>query len=214
MSAILEVLILFGVLFLPGIGPGPGGTLPFSVNRELSRIFVYSLPAFALIWYLLGLTEGRPLPRPCRKDLSAAALALPGLLAIGFCASLTGPFLADLAPALEVEPPRTALQWALTAASSLAAGYLEESYFRFYLLTRLTCRDGRRGVRPGKALFISAALFTLCHIYEGIPGALNALLAGIFLGWLFLKKPSLHGLAWAHGAYNVAVYLFLFITQA
>jgi membrane protease YdiL (CAAX protease family) len=205
MGVILESLILFGVLFLPGIGPGPGGTLPFSVNRELSRIFVYNLPAFALIWYLLGLSGGLSLPRPCRKDLSAAAIALPGLLAIGFCVSLIGPLLEGLAPALRVEGPRGAFQWVLTAASSLATGYLEESYFRFYLLTRLT----RRGFRPGRALFVSTALFTLCHIYEGIGGALNALLAGLFLGWVFLKKSSLHGLAWTHGAYNVTVYLLL-----
>ncbi|MDR3162117.1 MAG: CPBP family intramembrane metalloprotease [Spirochaetaceae bacterium] len=209
MGIITESLILFGVLFLPGIGPGPGGVIPFSVNRELSRIFVYNIPAFALIWYLLGLTGGRRLPRPGLKDLSAAAIALPGLLAIGYCVSLTGSFLADLVPAIQVDPPGDALQWVLTAVSSLTTGYLEESYFRFYLLTRLT----QGGIPPRRALLISTALFALCHIYEGFPGVLNALLAGLFLAGLFLKKPSLHSLAWAHGAYNMTVYLVLALTM-
>jgi membrane protease YdiL (CAAX protease family) len=91
--------------------------------------------------------------------------------------------------------------------SVLSSGYLEESYFRLYLLTRLEEAD----LSPRKGVFFSTLLFSLCHIYEGFPGVLTAALAGAFLSLLFLKYRSVHGLAWAHGAYNAAVYLSLAI---
>jgi len=49
-------------------------------------------------------------------------------------------------------------------------------------------------------------LFSLCHVYEGPWGILNAVLAGIILSLLFIRFRSLHGIAWAHGAYNIFVY--------
>jgi membrane protease YdiL (CAAX protease family) len=94
--------------------------------------------------------------------------------------------------------------------SVLSSAYVEESYFRFYLLTRL--EETEPG--PLKRVFVSVFLFSLCHIYEGIPGILNAVLAGTFLSFLFLKYRSLHGLAWAHGAYNAAVYITIGLLPA
>jgi membrane protease YdiL (CAAX protease family) len=102
-----------------------------------------------------------------------------------------------------MEAPGTLVSWLVLTASSLGTGYLEESYFRAYLHTRLR----EAGLGPLKSTALSAILFALCHFYEGPWGALNALLAGIFLSLLFLRYKSLHGLAWAHGAYNIFVYL-------
>lgn len=205
--ALLEPLILFGVLFLPGIGFVSPGPLVFSVNRELSRILVHNIPSLALIWYILGIHGGRgsplPWPRPGRRDLKPALIACSGLLIIGFCASLA-PF-TDLFSPLSIEPPRNFLQWVVMVPSVLTTGYVEESYFRLYLLTRLE----EAGFGPRRGVFFSVLLFSLCHIYEGLPGVLNAVLAGTFLSGLFLKYRSIHGLAWAHGAYNAAVYLIL-----
>jgi membrane protease YdiL (CAAX protease family) len=206
----LEPLILFGVLFLPGIGFVSPGLLAFSVNRELSRILVYNIPSFALIWYILGLTRGIRLSKPGIRDLKTALIAFPGLLAIGFCSSLGSLLFKDLFLPLSIESPRTFLQWVVMVLSVLTTGYVEESYFRFYLLTRL--EETVPG--PGKRVFVSVFLFSLCHIYEGIPGVLNAVLAGAFLSFLFLKCRSFHGLAWAHGAYNAAVYITIGLLPA
>jgi membrane protease YdiL (CAAX protease family) len=203
--ALLEPLILFGVLFLPGIGFVSPGPLAFSVNRELSRIVVYNIPSFALIWYILGLTRGIRLSKPGSRDLKTALVAFPGLLTIGFCGSLaTLPF-TDLFSPLSIEPPGNFLQWVVMVFSVLTTGYVEESYFRFYLLTRLE----ESGLSPHRGVFFSVLLFSLCHVYEGIPGVLNAALAGTFLSVVFLKYRSVHGLAWAHGAYNAAVYIVI-----
>ncbi|MFP3089299.1 CPBP family intramembrane metalloprotease [Treponema sp. TIM-1] len=201
--ALLEPLILFGVLFLPGIGFVSPGPLVFSVNRELSRMVVHNIPSLALIWYIVGLTGKHPIPKPGSRDLKTALIAFFGLLAVGFCASLALLPFADLLVRLSIEPPKTFLQWAVMIPSVLSSAYMEESYFRFYLLTRLEDME----LTPGKGVFFSVFLFSLCHIYEGIPGVLNAALAGTFLSLLFLKYRSVHGLAWAHGAYNAAVYI-------
>jgi membrane protease YdiL (CAAX protease family) len=201
--ALLEPLILFGVLFLPGIGFVSPDPLVFSVNRELSRIVVYNIPSFALIWYVLGLTGGTRLSKPGSRDLKTALVAFPGLLAVGFCASLAALPVTDLFSPVSIEPPRTFPQWAVMVPSVLTTGYVEESYFRFYLLTRLE----ESGLSPLRGVLFSVLLFSLCHAYEGLPGVVNAALAGTFLSVVFLQYRSLHGLAWAHGAYNAAVYI-------
>jgi membrane protease YdiL (CAAX protease family) len=57
------------------------------------------------------------------------------------------------------------------------------------------------------ALVISVALFSICHLYEGPWGFLNAVLSGTFLCLIFLKFRAFHGNAIAHGMYNIAVYI-------
>ncbi|MDR0589546.1 MAG: CPBP family intramembrane metalloprotease, partial [Spirochaetaceae bacterium] len=172
--ALLEPLILFGVLFLPGIGFVSPGTLAFSVNRELSRILVHNIPALALIWYILGPARGMPLSKPGTGDLKPALIAFFGLLGIGFCAFLALLPFGDRFPRLSIGPPRTFLQWVVMVPSVLSSGYLEESYFRQYLLTRLEEAD----LSPRRGVFFSTLLFSLCHIYEGPPGVLTAAMAG------------------------------------
>ncbi|MDR1949246.1 MAG: CPBP family intramembrane metalloprotease [Spirochaetaceae bacterium] len=51
-------------------------------------------------------------------------------------------------------------------------------------------------------------LFSLCHLYEGFWGVLNALFAGVLLALVFRRYRSLHGIAWAHGLYNAFIYAF------
>jgi membrane protease YdiL (CAAX protease family) len=202
MGVFLEPLILFGVLFLPGIGFVSQGPIVFSINRELSRMVVHNIPALALVWYMLGL-KGIRLSKPGLRDLNTALIAFPGLLIIGFFGSLAVLPFKDLFLRLPLEPPRTFFQWAVMVPSVLSTGYMEESYFRFYLLTRL------EHTGSGKAVFFSGLLFSLCHVYEGLPGILNAAVAGVFLSFLFLKYRSFHGLAWAHGMYNAVIYCIL-----
>jgi membrane protease YdiL (CAAX protease family) len=99
-----------------------------------------------------------------------------------------------------VEAPGSPVQWLIMICACAATGYFEESYFRLYLLTRFA------GLGRGKSVFLGVLLFTLCHVYEGPWGALNAAAAGTVLSLIFTKSKSFHGIAWAHGAYNAAVY--------
>jgi membrane protease YdiL (CAAX protease family) len=50
-------------------------------------------------------------------------------------------------------------------------------------------------------------LFSICHIYEGPWGFLNAALSGVVLAYAFLRFRSLHGVAIAHALYNILAYV-------
>jgi membrane protease YdiL (CAAX protease family) len=87
--------------------------------------------------------------------------------------------------------------------SCISSAYLEESFFRFYLLSK---RERLR-LGPHRAVFISTLMVSCCHIYEGPGGFLNAALSGALLALVFLRYRSLHGIALAHAAYNILVYV-------
>ena len=226
----MEPLILYFVLFFPGIyalgvsgETASAGTIPFSVVRELGRTLTYTLPSLALLWYIiLGRVSADKMPERIKwipftglkklqkRDLFPFAAGLPGLIIIGLAVSqVVSIFLAyenlfpeNFSPPLLVEAPGNALGWIVMAFSCIGTGYLEESYFRYYLLTRLENRLPNPAIR----IVISTILFSFCHMYEGPWGILNAVLAGILLSMLFIRYGSVHGIAWAHGAYNIFVY--------
>jgi membrane protease YdiL (CAAX protease family) len=107
-------------------------------------------------------------------------------------------------------PPRGAFAspnglsgWFTASLSCFCTAYLEESYFRFYLFKKME----NSGIPESSYIFISASLFAFCHFYEGIAGTVNAFLAGLALAFTFARTKALHGIAWAHGAYNVLVYV-------
>ncbi|GHV73914.1 hypothetical protein AGMMS49940_12160 [Spirochaetia bacterium] len=207
---LIEPFILYWVLFLPAWGPPFAAAAPaaFSLNQELGRIFTYNLPSLALIVYLL-----RPKPggifRPRARDLGTVLLALPGLLILGVLVTLLGSLLPFPVSAPTLDAPLGPAAFLVMILSCLSTGYLEETYFRLYLFTRFK----ERGIGPVKAMAVSSVLFALCHIYEGPLGALNALLAGLLLYSIFVRQKSIHGIAWAHGGYNVFVYIMAILER-
>jgi membrane protease YdiL (CAAX protease family) len=202
-----EPLILYFVLFFPGFfSGGPvSGPIPFSTPAELNRLLFHTLPSTALLWYLV--LEKRSLPpgtlkKPRLREGMALLIGFPGLILIGTILALLSS-LGAASPPPQVEAPRNPSGWVVMLLSCLGTGFLEESFFRFYLLNKLNTRF--TGEREG--LLLSTTLFALCHIYEGPWGVLNAALAGCFLSILFLKYRSLYGAAAAHGFYNIFVYV-------
>jgi len=205
MGAIVEALILYAVLFLSGsTGQSGGEIIAVTAGAELYRMFMYSIPALALIWYLLYRNAGFKWAalKPRIADLLAAAIALPGLIIIGFSIALLSPHFSSIPQGPRLSPPSGAATWLALAFSCIATGYLEESFFRFYLLSR---RE-QMGLDQAKAVLVSTLLFSLCHLYEGPWGFLNAALSGTILALIFLRYRSLHGIALAHGLYNLFVY--------
>jgi membrane protease YdiL (CAAX protease family) len=178
----------------------------FSLLRELNRLLLYTLPALALVWrFLLRARHDavRAILRPRKRDLRAFLLGLPALASAGLFISLVSGLLFRNNPIPRLESPGGLPGWIILGLSCLATGYLEESYFRFYLLLMLE----RAGLGTKKRLFVSVMFFSFCHIYEGPGGAINALAAGLLLSAIFIRERSLHGIAWAHGAYNLLAYL-------
>jgi membrane protease YdiL (CAAX protease family) len=207
MEVYIEAVILYAVIFLPGVAnPGianiANDAQSFSAVVELSRIFLYNIPSLALVWYL---AHGKKLKAgdvylPGKKDLIAGLVSFPSLLIISFLIAFAASYFN--ASASPVSSPVSAPGWIILAFSCLTTGYLEESYFRFYLLSR------RTELKLGgvSALLLSTALFSVCHIYEGPWGFLNSVFSGAALSLVFLRYNSLHGVALAHGLYNFVVY--------
>ena len=206
----MEALILYFVLFFPGIyvSPFPFGqteAIPFSVLRELGRTFTYTIPSLALLWYLIldrkdfyALKE----LRPRKRELLPFVTGLPGLIIIGLSLSFLMSLFSGPNTPPRIEGPTGILSWVVMVFSCLGTGYLEESYFRFYLLMKLEDPLPNELVR----IALSTILFSLCHMYEGPWGIINAILAGVLLSVIFIRYRSLHGIAWAHGVYNIFVY--------
>jgi membrane protease YdiL (CAAX protease family) len=208
----MEALILYFVLFFPAVNfpgiSGGDGSVSFSITAELGRTLSYTIPSLALIWYLvIGKGEFRSLgPRNLRKvDFISFAIGFAGLAIIGLGVGFSLSFFSrycDFIPPPRVEAPLDTPGWVVVVFSCLLTGYLEESYFRYYLLTRLR----KDWASPVIQIIFATFLFSVCHIYEGPWGITNAALAGILLSLLFIRTGSLHGIAWAHGAYNIFVY--------
>lgn len=86
---------------------------------------------------------------------------------------------------------------------AVTAGISEEIIFRLYLLRRLRTV----GLKQPASVLISAGLFAVGHLYQGISATFFALVAGVFLGVLWYRSPNLLRFAFAHGLYNVTVLL-------
>ncbi|GHV94026.1 hypothetical protein AGMMS50293_03460 [Spirochaetia bacterium] len=206
-NAILEALILYVLLFVSGsTGQVPAENfIAFQITAELTRIILYNIPSLALIWYLF-LKNRNPSPGiglPNSKDLLPGLICLPALILIGFIIALISPYFSKTAGGPTLLPPYGAAAWIILSISCISTGYLEESFFRFYILSR---RE-ELGLNSSAAILVSVLSFAVCHLYEGPWGFLNAVLSGTVLAFVFLRYRSLHGIALAHGLYNIFVYI-------
>jgi len=211
MKSFIEPFILYWVLFFripAGSAPGEGAVgavaMEFSWTAETARILLYTLPSLALVWYLLlkvKSLKAMGIRFPQKKDLIAASIAFFALTLIGVTISLVSAKFDDAL--LQSLSPKTMTAWAVLVISCVSNAYLEESYFRFYLFSK----KDEMGLGPHRAVLVSTLLFSLCHIYEGPWGFLNAALSGVALAYIFLRFSSLHGVAIAHALYNILAYV-------
>jgi membrane protease YdiL (CAAX protease family) len=176
--------------------------------RELGRTLTYTVPSLLLLWVIIPTkSEYSPLERrilPGRKDIVAFLVGLPGLIIIGTLISfIMGRVQSFPLPPSRIAAPVTVPGWIILSISCLGTGYLEETFFRFYIIQKIEELNPSRTV----GIVFSTLLFAICHIYEGPWGVANAVLAGLLLSCLFEKWRVIHGIAWAHGAYNAFVYV-------
>ena len=133
-----------------------------------------------------------------------------GIIAAGIVGALA---LASLLAGALPDPLRESLlrgyRWELQGVAQvplalgfvLISAYREELYFRAYLLTVLD----EIATPPWLAVLTSALLFALGHLYQGWLATVTALLIGVAFALLYRHRPSVHRLAWAHAAFNLAV---------
>jgi len=211
MGIYLEAILLYIVLFLSGSASfftnssQPGAHAGFSVSAALSGIFLRSIPSLVLIWFLL--LKKKKLNdwgiRPGLKDLISGIITLPCLLIIGFMVTYTSSKIGETSLQITLVSPSSGSEWIILCLSCLFAAYLEESFFRFYLLSR----RNEFNMSAACSFALSVTLFSICHIYEGPWGFLNAVLSSTLLCFMFLRYKSIHGISIAHAMYNIAVYV-------
>jgi len=205
----IEAVILYVVLFFSGsvasTAASTGEMTDFSIAAELVKIFIYGIPSLILIWYLL--LKAKPLRNweivPGKKDLTCCVITLSGLLLAGLSISFVSSYMSGPSAHVSLHSPSTPAGWIVLGFSLIIAAYTEESFFRFYILSR---KDEFK-MSATQALMFSVSLFSICHIYEGPWGFLNAALSGTFLCFIFLRYKSIHGISVAHGFYNIAIYI-------
>ncbi len=196
------------MLFLPGIAPVGEGLpfSPFDASSELARTLLYDFPATALVLYLL-FRDRRPsasgFSRPRKSDALVAVGAFALLVGVAMGLSALSALVRGSPMSPLVEAPRGLPEWLAMVLVCAATGYLEETYFRAYLFIRLE----EAGLDARKSIAVSILLFSLCHVYEGAWGVLNAAIAAFVLSLAYLRNRSVHGPAWAHAAYNALVYI-------
>ena len=208
MGRFTEALVLYIILFFSGTaGAIINGAqkVEFSIAAQITGILLHIIPSLVLVWYLI--LRSRRLEdwiiRPGRKDIISGFITLPCLLLIGAAVSFVSSFIGGSQAQISLGLPSTVPGWLVLCVYCICAAYLEESYFRYYLLTR----NDELNLSASSALLLSTALFSICHIYEGPWGFLNAALSGAFLCFIFLRYNSLHGTAIAHGLYNILAYI-------
>jgi hypothetical protein len=171
----------------------------------LNRVFFYDLPALFLILYLLfrdTSSSSVGYTKPRKQDALIALVSFGIVSTISFFISWASSSLFHGPDILFVEAPRGFVRWIVAIFAGLSTAYFEETFFRAYLLKRFA--EG--GLSASKSILIQALLFSLCHLYEGPWGVINAFIAGIVFALAFRRGSSVHGPAWAHGAYNLLIY--------
>ncbi|MDA3950767.1 MAG: type II CAAX endopeptidase family protein [Spirochaeta sp.] len=197
-----ELVILFTLFVVPGLLSSGNMTAFDTGVRSLGAPAIRNVAFGLLILYLTDLHGERSLVR------GAAGLNVPlavGIAAALFVLSLVTGLLGDRfdvgSPAVfsGVFPDETVRGWVSTGVLMLTVAWVEELFFRAYMILRLRQLHARRGV----AIVIAALLFAVGHGYQGVLALVFAFSAGMILGILWVRRPSLIAFTLGHGAYNI-----------
>lgn len=208
-----ELALLFAVLFLPGmfaqagqIDPGAFENIAYHI-----QILAVAIPQVLLVVAMGDLRRPGSSRRygfrpPDRRDLFAGIMGLVATwITVGLVSLAAGLIGAD------TDSMQPAVSWTferyelvpLALVSTLAIGYREEIFFRAFVADRAE----EAGFDPRLALGIAALVFAAGHIYQGLAGFVVSLAVGMVLAGVYYRTRSLHGVAVAHGLYNLLVLL-------
>ncbi len=209
-----ELALLYLCFYLPGFLVQTPDAI--AMPRYMAVYITAAVPQALLLVYILWVQK-----TPALSDFGLTPLRLRDLLyALVLLAGLFAAFLAMGALVMMLPPTaRDAFQagfrwrlsgggfgiawWPLALLFCVATGYREELFFRSYLLTRFSSM----GLAPAAAAASSAVLFAAGHAYQGIGGALFALVQGTIFAFAYYRKSSIHVLALAHALYNFGLLL-------
>jgi len=158
-------------------------------------------------WHELGLRK----PTAWRPFATQVAFTAVGLVAVVFLgiAGFWKPFHFRITPPPDIQD-KTTLAAAL-AFMLLGTGLNQELVFRGFLLNRLV-KAFRGKWHP--AIVTTAVVFGLLHFAVGIPGVIDAAVAGLLLGAIYLRaEKNLWVVAVGHSIANAILLVYAYWTR-
>lgn len=207
---LIELCLVFLAFLLPGyVSAPPRDPEALRASALLASTLVSALPQIGLLLFLLFVQGeiGRSelgLKRLEAREAPAAALSFLAMIAVlAVLQIVTAQLGQDTREAL-TRGTRFRLQSAsevpAAAVFCLIAAAREELFYRAYLLLRL--RDLGLGLAASVAA--STLLFAAAHAYQGPFAVALALVEGLILAGVFLRRRSIWVAVAPHAAYNLA----------
>jgi uncharacterized protein len=204
-AALVEILLALGLVLLTAVEWLPTPTIPLLVVGWLS------------LWLRRVGWRGIGLRRPVSWKSTLLVSILGGLGYQALDVLLFAPVLErvtgipiDLSQ-FDLLRGNLLLTIFALAFSWLLAAFGEEMVFRGYLFQRLADLFPNHSRRWIVALILSAAIFSVGHLYQSITGVVDTFLAGLFLGSLYLYSgKNLWLPILTHGVINTAGFLLIY----
>ena len=206
---ICESAILFALFAAPAIfAPGDVGVLAERTGPIIA-VVIRNVAFALLVFYLVDIQGERDAVIGTKRvSPTAVVVAATGLFAISFTVGLIGGFFSAVEPSVfAAVPPEEGefLRWIPLGVMTLSVAWVEELFFRGYLLTRLR----QVGASPGTAITVAALLFSVGHGYQGAGALAFSFTAGVFFGILWVRKPSVTNLTIGHALYNIVALVLI-----
>lgn len=94
----------------------------------------------------------------------------------------------------------------------VTAAFGEEIFYRGYMLKRMAIIMGDANKSWAFAILISASIFGLAHLYQGISGVITTAFVGVIMGAIFYKnRTNLWVGVLTHGFYNMVGITLLYL---
>jgi len=210
-----EPLLLFLIIFFPGYILQNSESIDADLFNNPSLNIVYlmtTLPQTILVAYLILQDKSNDRLRfgltiPLKRDFLKAFIALGQI----FMALIPLYLLGSLLMTQGIISDYAAVEWKFTNYSiiplvfitCLSTGYLEEIYFRSYLISK----GEVAGVSKWPLLLGINFLFAAGHLYQGVMGFIVTFGIGMVLSLVFIKRRNIHIIALGHGYYNFLILL-------
>jgi membrane protease YdiL (CAAX protease family) len=197
-----ELAILFTLFVVPGL-LSSGNLTAFSAEvHTLGAPAIRNVAFGLLILYLTDLQGERSVLRGTPGvNVPSAIIIAAVLFVLSLIVSLFGESFNIGSPAVftGVFPVDTVWGWGATGALMLTVAWVEELFFRAYVILRLR----QLHAQPIVAITIAALLFAVGHGYQGVLALLFSFSAGMILGILWMRRPNIIAFTIGHGAYNI-----------
>ncbi len=211
-----EIAVLFALFVIPG-ATAPASLVEFAGHlRPLLALALRNGAFFLLVQYLLDIEEERTFamhgacrPKTPVGTVGTAVVVWTTLLMISLIVAfiaervgvVDGASREEVGTILHILDNRYpyVLWIPILVVTLLTVGYVEELFFRTYLIFRFR----QLGLAESKTVVLSALLFSAGHGYQGVVALFFAFVAGLILGLMWYRRPHLHAFAVGHTLYNI-----------